>query len=255
MKISVITAVYNRESTIETALRSVLSQTYKDIEYIIVDGLSTDGTMDIVRRYETLFEGRMRIVSERDKGMYDAMNKGIAMATGDVVGILNSDYFLTADDVIERVAENIEGVDAVYGDVHFIDGDDPDVCVRYYSSRMFRPWMLRFGFMPAHPSFYARREVYEKFGGYALDYKIAADFDLMVRFFCNNRITSRYVDKDFVTMRIGGVRPRNLKNRWVLSQEDLLACRRNGVYSNIVMICTKYLFKIFEFKHFAFWRY
>ncbi|MCF0182870.1 MAG: glycosyltransferase, partial [Bacteroidaceae bacterium] len=229
MKISVITAVYNRESTIETALRSVLSQTYKDIEYIIVDGLSTDGTMDIVRRYETLFEGRMRIVSERDKGMYDAMNKGIAMATGDVVGILNSDDFLTADDVIERVAENIEGVDAVYGDVHFIDGDDPDVCVRYYSSRMFRPWMLRFGFMPAHPSFYARREVYEKFGGYALDYKIAADFDLMVRFFCNNRISSRYVDKDFVTMRIGGVSTRNLKNRWVLSQEDLLACRRNGV--------------------------
>ena len=152
MKISVITATWNSGVTIGQTLESVLRQGYRDVEVIVIDGQSTDNTLDIVREYEGRFEGRLRWISEPDRGLYDAMNKGIAMATGDVVGILNSDDFYTSDDVLERVAREIEGVDAVYGDIHFVNPDDLTKCVRYYSSRSFRRWQMRLGFMPAHPS-------------------------------------------------------------------------------------------------------
>ena len=137
-------------------MESVLRQTHKDIEYIVIDGKSSDNTMDVVRDYEHLFGGRMHYISERDKGIYDAMNKGIAMATGDVVGILNSDDFYTSDDVLEQVAKVLSdtGIDAVYGDVHYVYNEQLDKCVRYYTSRPFHRSWMRFGFMPAHPSFY-----------------------------------------------------------------------------------------------------
>lgn len=247
MTISIVTTTYNSAATLRTTFDSVLSQTHRDIEYWVIDGGSKDGTLDIVREYEPLFQGRMHWISEPDKGLYDALNKGISRAKGDVVGILNSDDFFTSDDVIETVAREIDGVDAVYGDIHFVKPEDLTKCVRYYSSRHFRPWKVRFGYMPAHPTFYARREVFEKYGLYALDYKLAADYDMMVRLFCKYRISYRYVNKDFVTMRTGGMSTNSIANRLQLTREDAKSCRRYGIYSNFLMCSVKYITKVFEF--------
>lgn len=250
MKITIITAVYNAAQTIADAMDSVLRQTYGDIEYIVVDGGSKDGTVDVVRTYEPRFEGRMKWVSEPDHGIYDAMNKGIRMATGDVVGILNSDDYFTADDVVEKVAQALVNpkVDAVYGDIHFIRDNQPDRCVRYYSSARFHPRWLRFGFMPAHPSFYCRREVFERAGLYKTDYKIGSDYEMMVRLFCKHGLKASYLPVDFVTMRTGGASTKNVRSRLQLIKDDVRACRENGIYTNAAMISLKFLYKIFEFK-------
>ena len=158
MKVSIVTVTYNSAQTLVDAMKSVLEQTYHDIEYIIVDGASTDSTIDVIRQYEPQFKNRLKWISEKDDGIYDAMNKGIQLATGDVVGILNSDDYFTSSDVIARMITAFrDGVDAVYGDVHFIHDGEPNKCIRYYSSKHFRPFWLRFGFMPAHPSFYCHR--------------------------------------------------------------------------------------------------
>lgn len=248
MKISIVTTVYNNIGTLKDTMDSILRQTYKDIEYIIVDGGSTDGTVELIRTYEPLFEGSMKWISERDRGMYDGMNKGIRMATGDVLGILNSDDYFTANDILEQVAKHLGDYDAVYGDVHFIHPATPDRCIRYYSSKHFRSWQMRFGYMPAHPSFYLRRELYEKYGSFSLDYKLAADFDMMVRLFCKHGIRARYIPRDFVTMRTGGQSNSSFSHRWTLTKEDAIACRRHGVYSNVIMCSVKYLTKLFEFR-------
>lgn len=247
MKISLITVTYNSASTLRDTIESVLRQTHDDVEYILVDGNSKDETVEIIKEYEPRFEGRMKWVSEPDKGLYDAMNKGILMATGDVVGILNSDDFFTSDDVLETVAREIGDKDAVYGDIHFVRPDDLTKCVRYYSSKKFRPWAVRWGYMPAHPSFYARRELFQKHGLYSLDYKLAADYDMIVRLFCKNRITYKYIAKDFVTMRTGGASTNNIKSRLLLTREDAKACRKYGIYSNFLMCSVKYFTKVFEF--------
>ena len=250
MKISIITATFNSGATIEDTIKSVLRQTYKDIEYWIIDGCSEDNTLDIVRYYEPMFNGRMHVISEPDKGIYDAMNKGIGMATGDVIGILNSDDYYTADDALSTIANYFSrnDADAIYGDIHFVNDDNPEKCVRYYSSALFRPWLLRFGFMPAHPSFYVRSNVYRKYGTFSLDYKIASDYDIMVRLLHKHRIKAQYIKKHFVTTRTGGISTKNVKNRLLISREDVKACRRNGLYTNIFFISIKYLYKIFEFK-------
>ena len=249
MTISLITATYNSGKTVEDTLRSVLAQTYKEIDYWVVDGGSKDDTMDIVRKYEPLFGGRLHWISEPDRGIYDAMNKGISHSTGDVVGILNSDDHFTSNDVLERVAAEMQAdntLDAVYGDIHFIKDGAPDRIVRYYSSKPFRPFWLRFGIMPAHPSFYARREVFEKHGLYSLDYKIAADYDMMVRLFLKHRIKAKYMPMDFVTMLMGGMSTKGVRSRVVLVSEDVKACCTYGFYTNRFMISLKFLYKIFE---------
>lgn len=251
--ISIITATYNSAKTINDTIKSVLCQTNKDFEYIIVDGGSTDETIDIVKSYESEFSGRLKWVSEKDKGIYDAMNKGIKMASGDIIGILNSDDYYTSDDILQTIADafKCQNVDAIYGDIHFIKDGVPDKCVRYYSSRLFSPFWLRFGFMPAHPSFYCKREVFDKSGLYRLDYKIGSDYEMMVRLFRKHKISSRYVPKDFVTMRTGGASNSNLQSRLTLIKEDVKACRDNGIYTNELFICLKFLYKIFEFRVFC----
>ena len=251
--ISIITATYNSAKTINDTIKSVLCQTNKDFEYIIVDGGSTDETIDIVKSYESEFSGKLKWVSEKDKGIYDAMNKGIKMASGDIIGILNSDDYYTSDDILQTIADafKCQNVDAIYGDIHFIKDGVPDKCVRYYSSRLFSPFWLRFGFMPAHPSFYCKREVFDKSGLYRLDYKIGSDYEMMVRLFRKHKISSRYVPKDFVTMRTGGASNSNLQSRLTLIKEDVKACRDNGIYTNELFICLKFLYKIFEFRVFC----
>ena len=249
MKVSIITAAYNSAQTLSDTMKSVLEQTYSNIEYIVVDGASTDGTQDVIRKNEPLFGNRLKWISEKDNGIYDAMNKGIRMATGDVVGILNSDDFFTSNDVIERMAVVFdEKTDAIYGDIHFIHDGQPDKCVRYYNSKPFRPLWLRFGFMPAHPSFYCRREVYEKAGLYKTDYKIGSDYEMMVRLFLVHHIKAKYLPMDFVTMRMGGISTRNVKSRLQLIKDDVRGCRENDIYTNTLMISAKFLYKIFEMK-------
>ena len=248
--ISIITATFNSAKTLKDTIQSVLRQTNKDFEYLIIDGGSTDETIDIVKSYESEFSGRLKWVSEKDQGIYDAMNKGIKMASGDVVGILNSDDYFTSDDILQTVADafKCQEIDAIYGDIHFIRDGNPQKCIRYYSSRMFTPFWLRFGFMPAHPSFYCKREVFEKAGLYSLDYKIGADYEMMVRLFKKYRIMSQYINKDFVTMRTGGASNNNVRSRITLINEDVKACKENGVYTNSLFVMLKFMYKIFEFR-------
>lgn len=248
--ISIITATFNSAKTLKDTIQSVLRQTNKDFEYLIIDGGSTDETIDIVKSYESEFSGRLKWVSEKDQGIYDAMNKGIKMASGDVVGILNSDDYFTSDDILQTVADafKCQEIYAIYGDIHFIRDGNPQKCIRYYSSRMFRPFWLRFGFMPAHPSFYCKREIFDKAGLYSLDYKIGADYEMMVRLFKRLKIKTLYVNKDFVTMRTGGASNTNVRSRLTLIEEDVKACRENGIYTNRFFIMLKFLYKIFEFR-------
>lgn len=248
MKVSIVTVTYNSAATIRDTIKSVLLQTYKNLEFWIIDACSTDNTLCIIKEYEKDFKGRLHYISEPDRGIYDAMNKGINLSTGEIVGVLNSDDFYTSSNVIERLVSSFnKDIDAVYGDVHFINDGEPDKCIRYYSSNVFRPCLLRFGFMPAHPSFYVRREVYEKFGQYSLDYKIASDYDIMVRFFYKYKIRAKYLKMDFVTMRTGGISTKNIQNRILITKEDVKACRKYGLYTNIFIISLKYIYKIFEF--------
>lgn len=250
MKVSIITVAFNSAATIAHCMQSVLDQSYSNIEYIVVDGLSKDNTLNIVREFEPLFASKMRWISENDNGIYDAMNKGLHMATGDVVGILNSDDFFTDNDVIEKVAQAFtdDKIDAVYGDVHFVRETNLSRCVRYYSSAGFRPWWLRFGIMPAHPSFYARKEVFQKAGLYKTDYKIGGDFEMMVRLFKRFDIKTKYLPMVFVTMRMGGASTKNVGSRLTLLREDTRACRENGVYTHPLLICLKYFYKVLEFR-------
>ena len=167
MKISIVTVTFNSAKTVRDTIESVLSQKYDDYEYLVIDGGSKDSTVDIIKEYEPRFGGRMRWVSERDKGMYDGINKGIRMATGDVVGIINSDDFYHRTDIFQIINDaftNNKGVEAIYGDVRFVNPDNLEKTVRYYSSKHFRPWRFRFGFMPAHPTFFTLRQNFDKYG-------------------------------------------------------------------------------------------
>lgn len=246
MKISLITACYNSGSTLRDTMESVLRQTYHDIEYIIVDGASKDDTMDLVREYESRFEGRLRWISEPDKGIYDAMNKGFAMASGDVIGILNSDDYFSSNDILARVASEMsdESLDAVYGDIHFVNDEDLTKCVRYYSSRYFRRWQMRLGFMPAHPSFYCRRRVYDEYGVFNASYRVSADFELLLRLIFIHRIRIKYLPLDFVTMRTGGASTSGLKSHKKIIEEHLRAYRDNGVRSNLFFECIRFPCKL-----------
>lgn len=248
MKISVITATWNSGATLRDTLESVLGQTYPDFEHIIVDGGSTDNTMALVCDYEHRYGGRLRYVSEPDRGIYDAMNKGIGMATGDIVGILNSDDFYTAADVLELVARAMDDgdTDAVYGDIHYVLDRDLQKCIRYYSSKHFHRRWMRLGFMPAHPSFYCRKEIYEQYGGFNLSYKIAADFECLLRLIFIHRIRTRYLPKDFVTMRTGGASTNGLASHKQILQDHQRAFKANGIYSNIAFESLRYLYKIYE---------
>lgn len=248
MKISIITATWNSGVTLRHTIQSVLSQSYSNIEHIIVDGGSTDCTMEIVHELEPEYQGRLRYISERDKGIYDAMNKGISMATGDVVGLLNSDDFYTSNNVLENVARIMSdpSVDAVYGDIHYVNDNDLTRCVRYYSSRVFRRGLMRMGFMPAHPSFYCRRVIYERYGTFDTSLRIAADFENLLRLIFVNRIRTKYIPEDFVTMRTGGASSSGMASHKRILKEHMVAYKQNGVYSNLFLEGLRYLYKIGE---------
>lgn len=248
MKISIITATWNSGDTLRDTMESVLAQSYTDIEHIIVDGLSKDDTMDIVRELEPQYNGRLRYISEKDNGIYDAMNKGIAMASGDIVGILNSDDFYTSKDIIETVANafNQNNIDAVYGDIHYVNDNDLNKCVRYYSSKIFSRKLMRLGFMPAHPSFYCKKSAYDQFGKFNVSYKIGADFENLLRLIFVNRICTKYIQKDFVTMRTGGASTSGMVSHKQIIRDHQRAFKENGVYSNVVIESLRYIYKVCE---------
>lgn len=248
MKISIITSTHNSADTLGDTMESVLAQTHHDIEHIIVDGASTDGTVELIKAYEPRYKGRMKWISEPDKGIYDAMNKGLAAATGDVVGILNSDDFYTSANVLERLAKALEepGIDAVYGDVHYVAGNNLSHCLRYYSSRVFAPWTMRFGLMPAHPSFYCRKSLYDECGTFDTRYKVAADFELLLRLLYLRQTRTKYLHMDCVTMREGGASNASIKSRMRIMHDHREALQRNHVRSCYLLLSLRYIYKFGE---------
>ena len=249
MKVSLITVTFNSGMTLRDTIQSVLSQSFPDIEYILVDGLSQDRTIKIVKEYEPLFQNRLKWVSEKDSGLYDAMNKGIRMATGDIIGIINSDDFYFRNDVITKIVEafNDNNVQAIYGDVRFVNPNNLDRTVRYYSSKRFVPSLFRFGFMPAHPTFFTYRKYFDQLGYYKTNYKIAADYELLVRFLYVHRLKSKYLPLDFMKMRTGGASTASIKSNILLNEEIVRACKENGIWTCYPLLLLKYLVKIFEF--------
>ncbi len=249
MKISIITVSYNSGSTIGHTIESVLSQTYSDIEYIIIDGKSTDNTVDIIKEYEPKFGGRLKWISQTDESLYDGMNKGIKMASGDIVGTLNSDDFYHRNDTIELIAKGFSedaNVQLVFGDIRFVSPKNIKKTVRYYSSENFSPKRFRFGFMPPHPTFFTYKYNFEKIGYYNIDYKIAADYELLIRFLYTNKLNYKYLDFDFLKMRTGGASTGSLKIKYVINKEIVRACRENGIYTNMPILLLKYFVKVWE---------
>ena len=249
MKLSIITATYNSGLTVQDTLESVMRQTYGDWELIVKDGGSKDNTLSICREIADDASGRIKILSSPDRGIYDAMNQGIEASTGDIIGILNSDDFYTSNDVLETVVRAFEddpGLDAVYADVHYCKWDDVNSPVRYYSSKVFRPSLMRLGFMPAHPSFYVRRTVYEKVGPFDTSFKIAADFDMLLRMIYLGGIKTRYIEKDFVTMSMGGASSSGYQSHKLINKEHLASLKKNGVKSNLFLLSLRYIYKIYE---------
>ena len=246
MKISIITVSYNSEKTIRDTILSVLSQTYPNIEYIIVDGASTDGTLKIIDEYRDRIA---QVISEPDKGIYDAMNKGIRNATGAFIGILNSDDFLAAPDIIEGLADFLQknqGIDCSYSDVVYVQRNNPEKIVRFYSSANFSPRMVRIGLMIPHTGFYAKRELFERFGYYKLDYRVAADFELMVRFMKKGAALGRF-PRVMVKMRNGGISSTGFFWRVHQNFEIVRACRENGIYTNIFFLMLKIPSKLMSY--------
>ena len=232
MKVSIITVCYNSEKYIRSAIESVLNQTYGDIEYIVVDGNSIDVTMDIVKSYESQFNGRMKWMSEKDNGIYDAMNKGVAMTTGDVVGILNSDDFYANSNVVAKAAQLLQekNIDAVYGDLLYVHSNTIDKVRRYWKSGDYQKNAFLWGWMPPHPTFFVKREVYEKYGCFNTNFISAADYEFMLRIIHKEHIKLAYLPEILVKMRSGGKSNQSLKSRIRGNKEDIMAWKINGLH-------------------------
>ncbi|MEQ8431814.1 MAG: glycosyltransferase family 2 protein [Roseovarius sp.] len=228
MKISVVTAVFNRRDTIAQAIESVNAQDHFDVEHIIQDGGSTDGTLDVVRQHATDTTG---VVSEPDTGIYDAINRGILRANGDVVGVMHSDDYFASDDVLSKVASAFKdpNVDGVYGDLSYVAASDTSRVLRHWKSGPYDASKLRWGWMPPHPTFYMRRHLFDQLGFYDTEFQIAADYDAMLRYFVQGRIKLAYIPEVLVCMRTGGASNGSLKRILRKSREDYTAIRRNHI--------------------------
>lgn len=245
MKISIITIAYNSGHSIADAINSVLAQTYPDIEYIIVDGKSKDQTVEIVKSYGDRIA---KFVSEPDNGIYDALNKGIRMATGDVVGFMHSDDLFASNEIIAKVAGIFQQqeVDSIYGDLQYVYKNDTNKVLRYWKSGSFSRAKLRMGWMPPHPTFYVKKKIYDQYGLFNTDFRIAADYDTMLRFLGKHRISTVYLPKVMVKMRVGGASNRSLKNIIKKSKEDMKAIHDNQ-FGSVFTLVFKNLRKVTQF--------
>jgi glycosyltransferase involved in cell wall biosynthesis len=245
MKVSIITVTYNSEKTVGDTIDSILSQDYSNIEYIIVDGASKDRTIEIVESYGNQIS---KFISEPDRGMYDAMNKGINLATGDIIGILNSDDFYANQSVISNVVNAFieSDSDSIFGDLVYVNANDLSKVTRYYSSAHFYPKLFAYGWMPAHPTFFVKRWAYEQYGLFQTDYKIAADYELLTRFLAKYKLSYTYLPQVMVKMRTGGASTTNLMSNWILNAEIIRACTENGIKTNWFKVLSKYFKKVFQ---------
>jgi len=247
MKISIITITYNSQQTVEKTIQSVLSQDYPGIEYIIIDGKSKDGTMRIIDQYKKSIS---KIISEKDAGLYDALNKGIKQATGDVVGLLHSDDLYTNEKVISKVAAKFEAdaeLQGVYADLVFVNRNDPGKIMRTWKSGNYHEGAFLKGWMPPHPTFFVKRDCYEKFGNFNIKLKLSADYELMLRFIHKNQIKIAYLPETIVKMRMGGVSNVSFFVKLKANLEDKLAWRMNGIKPGAFTIFKKPLSKITQY--------
>ena len=245
-KVSVVTTVLNGGNTIECAIKSVLGQTHPDIEYIVVDGGSTDGTVDVIGRYG----GRVaKFVSEPDRGIYDGMNKGLELASGEIIGILNADDLYASDGVIEAVARTMQEQDAdiCWGDLVHVDANDTDRVIRYWKSSAYKQRKFRRGWMPPHPTFFVRKAVYDEYGVFDLAFPIAADYELMLRFLEKHKVRSCYIPEVLVRMRVGGNSNRSIRRIVRANIECYRAWEANGLRINPLSIFLKPLSKVPQF--------
>lgn len=246
MKISIITAVLNKKEVMERCIRSIFSQTYQNIEYIVIDGGSTDGTLEIIKRYD----GKIaKWISEPDRGIYDALNKGLKLATGDVIGFLHADDIYAHDRVLETIVLHMTefNVDSCYGDLLYVDKENPDKVIRYWKSSPYRNGLFERGWMPPHPTFFVRKEIYDKYGSFNTDFKIAADYELMLRFLEKEKISTHYIPEVLIKMRVGGMSNQNLRNIFIKTTEDYKAWKVNNLHGGAATILFKNLSKIPQF--------
>jgi len=242
VKVSIITVCYNSEKTIEDTLKSVQGQTYTDIEYIVVDGLSTDKTNEIIAQYSDVVSVH---ISEKDNGLYDAMNKGINLASGDVVGILNSDDIFSSSQSVEKIMSGFvsKEIDAVYSDLVYVAENDLNKISRLYSSKVFKKSLIKLGIMLPHPTFYVKKKAYDNLGLYKTNYRVAADFELIARFISSG-VTAKRIPEITVKMREGGISSSGLLWRIHQNFEIVRACRENGIRTNIFLVMLKLPYKL-----------
>jgi glycosyltransferase involved in cell wall biosynthesis len=248
MKISVITVCFNSASTLEQTLKSVASQSHADVEHIVVDGASTDDTPAIIARNR---DRLATVISEPDRGIYDAMNKGLAQATGEVICFLNADDQYTSSNVLALVASQMRQhqLDSLMGDVGFFNEKMPERITRRYRSDHFTPARLAWGWMPAHPALFLHRDVVARVGRFKTDYRIAGDFEFIVRLFHGHNVRYRHVPEILVRMRLGGASTAGLRSKLLLNKEVIRACRENGLQTNMFKLMCKYPFKLLELLH------
>ena len=247
MKITVITVVLNNKAYIADCINSVINQTYKNYEYIIIDGGSTDGTVDIIRDYQRYISAW---ISEADCGIFDAMNKGIMLARGEVIAFLNSDDLYYDSCVLENVVDTMlsSGADACFADMVYVKTQDLDNIVRYWRAGSFKPELLKKGWIPAHPTFFARKTVYDQYGLFDLRYKLAADYELMARFLADDKIQTAYIPKTFAKMRVGGASNNSIKNIIRQNVEILQACKKNDIQiSPLSFLANKLITRLCQF--------
>lgn len=246
MKVSIITVCYNAASTIADTIESIRDQSYKNVEYIVVDGASTDGTLQIINQYRNVID---QFVTEPDKGIYDAMNKGINLSNGEVIGILNADDVYSSNDVLNQVVSSFleNDVDGIYADLEYVNQDDISKIYRYWKSRDYVPRDFYHGWMPPHPTFFLKKSCYEKYGLYLTDFRISADYELMLRMIEKHQISTHYLPKSIVKMRVGGESNVSLKNRWKANREDKKAWKVNNMKPGKLTLIKKPIHKLDQF--------
>ncbi len=248
MKVSIITVTFNSAQFLEQCIQSIIAQDYQDIEYIVIDGGSTDNTLDILLKYNFFIT---KWLSEKDEGMYHAINKGIQLSSGDVIGTLHSDDLYASNDVVSKIVASfkLNNVKAIYGDIEYISRNDTNKVVRQWKGKSFNRFNFNFGWMPAHPSFYIFKSVLQLGGDYDSFFSSSADYELMIRYLYNYNISTCYLPLLMVKMRIGGISNKNIQNRIRANRFDYLAMKKNYIYFPWLVAILKPLRKILQFKY------